>query len=151
LHLWKVQELPESGDANARYDQPKASLTSHFATQLFVFTLLRIACTLAITYRIMGYFQRRLDRAVHADDLETEFFQLPPWQVTDHGGHDRLAILESFGNTIELRVPEWVFQIESAILVDLDLIHLDRVPLAVFEDTEFIGMTEVLIDLGSGF
>jgi hypothetical protein len=99
----------------------------------------------------MGYFQRRLDRAVHADDLETEFFQLPPWQVTDHRGDDRLAILESFGNTIELRVPEGVFQIESAILVDLDLIHLDRVPLAVFEDTEFIGMTEVLIDLGSGF
>jgi hypothetical protein len=48
-------------------------------------------------------------------------------------------------------VPEGMFQIESAILVDLDLIHLDRVPLAVFEDTEFIGMTEVLIDLGSGF
>ena len=105
----------------------------------------------AIADFIVGPLQSRFDRALHADDLETEFLQFLPGQITDHGGHDRLAILESFSNTIELRVPERVFQVESAILVDLDLVHLDRVPLAVFEDTEFLCMTEVLIDLGSGF
>jgi hypothetical protein len=48
-------------------------------------------------------------------------------------------------------MPERVFQVESAILLDFDLTHLDRVPLAVFKNAEFFGMTEVLINLGSGF
>jgi len=117
-----------------------------------VLTLLNPTTTLAaITDLIVGSLQGRLNRAFHADDLETELFQLLPGQLADHGGHNRFAILESFGNTVELRVPERVFQVESAVLVDLDLIHLNRVPLTVFEDTEFFSMAEVLIDFGSGF
>jgi hypothetical protein len=105
----------------------------------------------AIADLIVGSLQSRFDRALHADDLETKFFQLLPGQITDHSGYDRFAILQSFGNPIELRVPERVLQVEGAILVDLDLSHLDRVALAVFEDAEFFGMAEVLIDLGAGF
>ena len=110
-----------------------------------------VAVAASSTDRIMREFQRRFDRPLGADDFKTELFQFLAWQLSDHGGHNRLAPLEGAGNTGKLSMTKGVLWVEGTIFLNLDFVDQLGVVLAVLEDAKFFGVTEVLIDFGARF